>query len=139
MQKNVELTISKAKLLLVEDNDINRAVANALLAPLQGQVDTATNGIEAVEMVQKKQYDMVLMDHYMPEMDGLEATKKIRSMEGQYYQNLPIIAVTADLDEDEEKMFFASGMNDVVEKPMQMASICAIIRKYLPESLIDPA
>ena len=82
-------TAEDAHILLVDDNSLNLLVAQELLKPLQLQIDTAENGKDAVAMVQERHYDLVLMDHMMPVMDGIEATKAIRALPEPQYQNLP--------------------------------------------------
>lgn len=129
-------TAPEAKILIVDDNEINRMVATGLLAPLQMQIDTADSGKKALSMIQEKKYDLVFMDHIMPGMDGVEATRCIRKMEGDYYQNLPIIALTADAMLESQKLFKEASMNDFVAKPIEMAEIVRILLQWLPRDLI---
>jgi len=129
-------TAPDAKILLVDDNEINREVAQALLEPLEMKIDAVSNGKEALDMVQKKEYDLVFMDHFMPVMDGVEATKQIRAMDGDYYQNLPIIALTADAVQGVKEQFLACGMNDFISKPIDVKVTCDKIRLWLPDDLI---
>lgn len=129
-------TAPEAKILIVEDNLINQEVAMALLEPFEIQIEIANNGQEALDMVQKNKYDLVLMDHFMPVMDGVEATIKIRELEGEYYQKLPILALTADAVEGVKEEFIRAGMNDFVSKPINLVLICKKIREWLPNELI---
>ena len=129
-------TAPEAKILIVEDNLINQEVAMALLEPFELQIEIANNGQEALDMVQQKKYDLVLMDHFMPVMDGVEATIKIRELEGEYYQKLPILALTADAVQGVKEEFIKAGMNDFVSKPINLALICKKIREWLPKELI---
>ena len=76
-----------AHILLVDDNDLNLVVAKDLLKPLQMQIDTAENGMQAVDLVQRNHYDLVLMDHMMPVMDGIVATKTIRELPDEKYKS----------------------------------------------------
>lgn len=126
-----------AKILLVDDNEMNRKVAVGLLEPLQMQIDTAINGKNALSMIQKKEYDLVFMDHMMPVMDGVEATRSLRAMEGEYYQKLPVIALTANAMKEAQQLFLEAGMNGFVSKPIQMKQICRVIREWLPQDLIE--
>lgn len=127
----------EASILLVDDNEMNRIVAVSLLEPIQMQIDLAEDGKEAVEKIMQKRYDLVLMDHMMPVMDGIEATKAVRSMEGEYYQSLPIIALTANAMSDARKKFVEAGMNDFVAKPIELKEVCAKIKHWLPEEKIQ--
>lgn len=129
-------TAPEAKVLLVDDNNINREVALALLEPFEMQIDMAENGQEALDMVQKETFDLVFMDHFMPVMDGVEATKKIRGMGSAYCQNLPIIALTADAVQGVREEFLSVGMNDFVSKPISMTDMAHAIRKWLPEEKV---
>ncbi|MBQ7925768.1 MAG: response regulator [Lachnospiraceae bacterium] len=129
----------EAQILLVDDNSMNRKVALRLLEPLQLQIDTAEDGRQALEMIGQKQYHMVLMDHMMPVMDGIEATRLLRQKEEAYYQNLPVIALTANAMKEAEKLFYEAGMNGFVAKPIEMKEICRVIRKWLPRQLVLPA
>lgn len=129
-------TLPQAHILLVDDNEINREVAEALLEPFEMHIDAVSNGQEALDMVQKNHYDLVFMDHYMPVMDGVEATKRIRSLPDPYYQNLPILALTADAVQGVKEEFLAAGMNDFVSKPIAMKDISSALRKFIPEEKI---
>ena len=126
-------TAPEAKILLADDTKVNRKVAKALMEPFKMQIDIAHNGQEAFEKVQEKKYDLVLMDHFMPVMDGVEATEKIRALEGEYYKNLPIIALTADAVQGVREKFLAAGMNDFVSKPIPMKDLAKVLRDWLPE------
>ena len=127
-----------AKVLLVDDNQMNIKVAKGLLLPLKLQIDTACNGKEAVEMVQKKQYDIVLMDHMMPVMDGIEATKNIRELGDDIYISLPIIALSANATKEAQEMFIREGMNDFVAKPIVYEEIRGCIYKWLSDEIKEP-
>lgn len=129
-------TAPDAHILLVDDNTMNLMVAQDLLKPLQMQIDTAENGRQAVEMVQQKQYDLVLMDHMMPVMNGTEAARAIRALPEPQYQKLPIIALTANAMTDARKEFTDAGMNGFVAKPIIFRNICNEIRKWLPDNLV---
>ena len=126
----------EARVLLVDDNDMNLMVAKALLEPLKMQIETAKNGAEAVSMVKTRQYDLVLMDHMMPVMDGIEATREIRKLSDETYQVLPIIALTANAMVDARKEFEEAGMNGFVAKPIEFAQICRELYRWLPKHLV---
>jgi len=118
------------KILLVEDNEINREVAVDILAKSQVKIDTAENGIEAVNLVRSRDYELILMDIQMPEMDGLEATRIIRQFKTK--QELPILAMTANVFEEDKAACLDAGMVDFVAKPVDPENLFGKIIKWLP-------
>jgi two-component system, sensor histidine kinase and response regulator len=120
------------RVLLVEDNAINREVAVRMLEDAGVAVDIAINGIEAVQKVASGNYDMVFMDIQMPEMDGFEATRNIRS--DSAYARLPIIAMTAYAMSGDRERCMAAGMNDHISKPFNPENLYEICGKWLPAS-----
>ncbi len=131
-----EFTAPEARILIADDNEINREVAVLLLEPFDMQIDMAENGEEALNMIRERHYDLVFMDHWMPVMNGVEATKALRKLEGEYYQKLPVIALTADAMEEARKEFYEAGMNDFVAKPIEMKEICMALKAWLPKECI---
>ncbi len=137
--------LSHLQLLLVEDNPLNQEVALAMLAHFGINVDLATNGATAVQMVQHKRYDLVLMDVQMPVMDGLAATRAIRKLPG--HNTLPIVAMTANAMVSDRDACIAAGMNDHLGKPIDVDRLLAKIVKWtnakgtltLPEQAQAPA
>lgn len=139
ISKNVykcEYVAPNAHVLVVEDNEINQIVLQAILEPLKIQLDFAENGKEALEMIKNKKYQVILMDHYMPVMDGVETTIEIRNMEDQYYREIPIIALTADAVEGTKEQFYKIGMNDFLTKPVEMKKICKTLQEWIPSEYI---
>ncbi len=132
----MNFTAPQAQILIVDDNEMNLKVAKGLLQPLQMNIDTASSGKTALEMVQSKQYHIVFMDHMMPVMDGVETTQKMRALEDTYIQNMPIIALTANAVMGAREIFKEAGMNDFVAKPIELKDICSKIRAWLPHELI---
>lgn len=126
-----------AQILIVDDNEMNLKVARGLLQPLQMDIDTASSGKEAIEMVQRRKYHIVFMDHMMPVMDGVETTQKIRELEDAYIQSMPIIALTANAVMGAREIFKQAGMNDFVPKPIELKNICSKIRAWLPKELVQ--
>ena len=126
----------EAEILIVDDNELNLKVAKGLLEPLQMKIEVAISGKQALEMVRKKQYHLIFMDHMMPEMDGVETTEEIRRLPGEYFASVPIIALTANAVVDARKQFEEAGMVDFVAKPIEMKEIMAKIRKWLPKELV---
>ena len=117
------------RILLAEDNPANQRVIRAILRSAGLQVDLASNGQEAVEAVGKLPYDIVLMDISMPLMDGMEATRAIRDMEGVNSQ-VPIVALTAHALKGDRERFIASGMNDYLTKPIDKSAILRCIYRW---------
>jgi len=127
MAKNHPLHI-----LLAEDNAVNQKLALRLLQQMGYRADVASNGIEAVESVQRQAYDVVLMDVQMPEMDGLDATRTIRKL--QIEQQPRIVAMTANAMQGDREMCLAAGMNDYVSKPIRVAELSEALLKAATES-----
>lgn len=125
-----------ARILLVDDNKPNQFVACELLKPLQLQIDTADDGRQAVAMIQRYHYDLVLMDHMMPVMDGIEATKAVRALDDDEYRRLPIIALTANAMVDAKPEFEKAGMNGFVAKPINFNAICRQLLRWLPKDKV---
>jgi len=124
--------ISNALILLVEDNMINQKVALSILEGLGYHLDVASNGLEAIQALEKKAYDLVLMDIQMPEMDGFEATKIIRDKHSNVLDHdLPIIAMTAHAMSGYKEICIKAGMNDYVTKPIQPDKLTKVINRYL--------
>jgi len=124
-----------AEILIVDDNVINLTVAEGLLKPLQMKIEKAISGKQAVEMISAKKYDLVFMDHMMPEMDGVETTRVIRRFHPEY-EKLPIIALTANAVSGTKEMFIEEGMNDFIAKPIEMRTMLAKLRAWLPKEKI---
>ncbi len=124
-----------AKILVADDNEINRMVVEEMLKPYGMHIDTAVNGRQAVDMVQQEKYDIVFMDHIMPEMDGIEAVKAIRELEGDYYKEIPVIALTANAAEEQKKEYIQAGMDGYICKPVSIEEISSKIRKLIPDKI----
>ncbi len=126
-------TAPDCKLLIVDDNLVNLKVAEGLLKPYKFTIDTAENGEQAVEKIKENRYDLVFMDHMMPVMDGIDATIAVRAMKGDYFQNIPIIALTANAIVGTREIFIKEGMNDFVAKPIKIAALNEVLTKWLPK------
>ncbi len=133
---NITFTAPTAKILVVDDNAINITIAEGLLAPMQMNVDSALSGPEAIEKIRNEKYDIVLMDHMMPEMDGVDATQIIRN-EIAGPDELVIIALSANVIEESRKLFLEAGMNDFIAKPVEIKEMVAKIKKWLPKEKIE--
>ena len=120
-------------LLVVEDIEINREILIALLENTGLAIDCAENGKEALEIIEKdpEKYDIVLMDLQMPEMDGLEATRRIRALPVRRRGKLPIIAMTANVFKSDVEKCLAAGMDDHLGKPLDIDRLFKMLRKYI--------
>jgi CheY-like chemotaxis protein len=118
-----------ARVLVAEDNFINREVALALLCAAGLQVDLAVDGAIALEKARQQSYDLVLMDMHMPEMDGLRATRALRAV--PELRSLPILALTAHAYDEDRAACLAAGMNDFVSKPVQPQALYATLLEWL--------
>jgi len=133
-----------ARILLVEDNPINSEVAVALLSHVGLLVDTAENGLEAIEMIGANPYRLILMDVQMPECDGLEATRRIRAMSGSgnsiaaRNSGVPILAMTANVFEDDRRACLEVGMNALISKPVKPEKLYATTAKWLRNEKDEP-
>ncbi len=130
--EDFEFVAPEAEILIVDDNAINLTVAEGLLQPVQMKIDTALSGKEAMEKISEKIYDLVFMDHMMPEIDGVEVTRLIRRFHPEY-ENVPIIALTANAVSGTKEMFISEGMNDFVAKPIELRTILSKLRTWLPK------
>jgi CheY-like chemotaxis protein len=123
---------------LVEDNDINQFVARGLLGQLGIAPETAKNGRDALALLEKSDFDLVLMDCQMPEMDGFEATRRIRSPNApDRYRNVPVIALTASALEDDVDRCLAAGMNGHLAKPFTPAKLQQALLQFLPPRCVQ--
>ena len=128
-----KFTAPNAHVLVVDDSKVNIRVVEGLLQEYQIKVSYATSGQEALKIIEKMCFDFVFMDHMMPEMDGIETMHRIRDKVGNYYQKVPIIALTANALPGNREMFLEEGFNDFVAKPMEMSVLERVLRRNLPE------
>lgn len=126
-----QLALKDAKVLLVEDNEINQKIVILSLNKRVNQIDVAANGKEALEMFGLKQYDLILMDIMMPVMDGITATKKIREIESTTNKRVPIIAITANALAGDRDNCMAAGVDDYIAKPFQADVLAKMMKNLL--------
>jgi CheY-like chemotaxis protein/HPt (histidine-containing phosphotransfer) domain-containing protein len=125
----------RARVLLVEDNEVNQAVAQRMLEALGCRVLLAGNGREALDACARSHFDLVLMDCQMPEMDGYTATAELRSREAGTGRRIPIVALTANALKGDRERCLAAGMDDFLTKPFQRERLAATLSRWLPRSL----
>ena len=130
---NLDASIEELRVLVVDDNLLNRKLACAILKNHELEFDIAENGKIAYDLFMKRKYDMILMDIQMPIMNGIESTLKIREFEREWNISspIPIIAVTAFAMENDKKNCFDAGMNDFIAKPYRAEKLVAIMSRFI--------
>lgn len=128
-KKEKYTTLRGARILLVEDNDINQQIGSEMLSSLGAVVDIAANGVEALEKVERSQYDIILMDLQMPLMDGMEATRLMRAR--SELAEVPIIAMTADAMKGVKEKVLEQGMNAYITKPFEPSQLYAVLQRFM--------
>lgn len=127
----------EAHILIVDDSLVNLTVASGLLEPLKMKIDTSQSAADAIEKIHYAKYDLIFMDHMMPEVDGVEATHIIRRLVPSY-NDVPIIALTANAIGSAREMLIREGMDDFVAKPIDLKIVISKLRKWLPAEKIIP-
>ena len=126
----IRFTIPQTRLLVVDDITTNLKVAEGLLAPYYATVDTCLSGMAAIELVKHQNYDLIFMDHMMPEMDGIEAAAQIRALKGE---QIPIVALTANAVSGVREMFMEKGFSDFLAKPIDISKLDEILARWIPK------
>jgi CheY-like chemotaxis protein len=131
----IRITAPDARALIVDDIATNLRVAAELMAPYGLKIDTCLSGNSAIEMVKQNKYDIVFMDHMMPEMDGIAATGAIRALgeNDAYYRKLPVIMLTANAVSGQREMFLENGIDDFLPKPIEVRHLNDILEKWIPK------
>ncbi|MDR2697840.1 MAG: response regulator [Holophagales bacterium] len=129
--EKVNFIVPDFRVLVVDDIEMNLKVAKGFLAPYRIKTDVCLTGKEAIELVEKRNYDLVLMDHMMPDMDGFETVAAIRAL-GERFEKLPIAAFTANVFIEAQESFLKNGFNDFLPKPLEMANLNRLIEKWAP-------
>lgn len=125
-----------ARVLVVEDNILNQEVLEGILTIFGITPIFANTGVECIELLNERKFDLIFMDIVMPEMDGFETTSKIRNSQKEY-SDIPIVAITGKNENDEVKRCFKVGMNDFLNKPIQIELVSNILRDYLYSFIIE--
>ncbi len=128
------------KILITDDNSINQLIIKEFLikSPWHISIDMADNGLEAIKKVKNGHYDLIFMDAQMPELDGVEATKKIREMEKEFGIHTPIIALTAAAFKSDRDKFLSAGMDDYIPKPVSRDTLYRVLEKFLYKPKREP-
>ena len=124
-----------AEVLVVDDHELNLKVACGLLGLSKIEAKTASSGKEAITTVQQNNFDLVFMDHKMPDMDGIETVAHIRKL-GRDYESLPIVALTASAIQGADKLFLSNGFNDFIAKPIDLQRLNEALLQWLPSNKI---
>ena len=132
IQSILRIKAPSARVLIVDDNRMNIRVVEGLLQEYELQVSYALSGIEALELLETKEYDLVFLDHMMPGMDGVETLHHIRKKSDPYYKNLPVIALTANAIAGAREMFLREGFNDFVPKPIESSVLLRALKRHIP-------
>ena len=130
-QEKNALTAPNARLLVVDDNRMNRKVFISLLKKTQMQIDEAESGFECIEKMQNNYYDIVFLDHMMPEMDGIETLKRVKQLDNYPCQFTPVVALTANAIVGAKNQYLSEGFDDFLSKPIVYKELEALIMKYL--------
>ena len=125
-----------AHILVVDDNDMNLMVVTKLLAETKIQIDTASSGAECLRLTQSHHYDCILMDHMMPEMDGIECLHALREQPGGLCQDVPVVALTANAGSDNQLLYKKEGFSGYLAKPVGGALLEAAVLSVLPKKLV---
>jgi len=131
----VGFTAGEASVLVVDDISTNLNVVRGLLLPYKVNITLCKSGKEAIEEITADKYDLVFMDHMMPEMDGIEATARIRAIDpgDPYYKEVPIIALTANAVSGTSEMFLKNSFNDFLSKPIDTVRLNSILERWIPK------
>jgi CheY-like chemotaxis protein/HPt (histidine-containing phosphotransfer) domain-containing protein len=124
------------EVLVVDDNAINLTVALGFLETHNIKADTAASGKQCLRMIGEKRYDLIFMDHMMPEMDGVEVTRHIRKLDDGWCKSVPIIALSANALAGVRDIFISSGMNDFIAKPIDADELNLVLSRWLPAAKI---
>ena len=133
---NNMFTAPEASLLIVDDSKMNLIVEEKLLRGTQIMVDTAVSGADALELTRKKRYDVILMDHFMPKMDGLECFEKIRSQVDGKCTDIPVVVLTANAEAENREVYEKAGFDGYIIKPVSGSTLREALIKYLPKDKI---
>ena len=127
----------EAKILIVDDNEMNRKVAKALLKETLVQVTLCESGQSCLNLLREQKFDLILLDHMMPVMDGIETLRHIKEMEDPDCRSIPVIALTANAISGVRSMYLEAGFDDYLSKPIVGSDLEALLCRYLPQEKIQ--
>lgn len=131
------LLVSKARILVVDDVEMNLKVAQNYLKQTEAMVDLALSGEVCLEMICKEKYDMIFLDHMMPDMDGIETLQRMKQQTAHLNADTPVIALTANAITGAREEYIKAGFTDYLSKPIHEEELMQTLRKYLPEELVE--
>jgi signal transduction histidine kinase/DNA-binding response OmpR family regulator/HPt (histidine-containing phosphotransfer) domain-containing protein len=131
-ERDIRFTAPDARVLIVDDMDANLVVAEGLLAPYAMRIDTCASGEEALALIEVNAYDLVLMDHMMPGMDGMETTRAVRDMPDERCRATPVVALTANAISGMREIFLENGFNDFLSKPIDIPRLDELLKRWIP-------
>ena len=134
---DVNITTHDVNILVVDDNEMNRVIARELIKDINIQVDDVSSGKEALEMIKNKHFDIIILDHRMPEMTGVEVLEHILADRNHMNVGVPVIIMTADVATDQKEMFMEKGFTDYIAKPIIVQQYIKTLLKYIPKEKID--
>ncbi len=137
-QYTVKFTAPKAQILVVDDTAVNLTVFKSLLNKTKIQIDTADNGNECVSLYKKKHYDIIFLDHMMPDKDGIETIKEMKECSGTPNDKTPIICLTANAVAGMRKVYIEAGFDDYLTKPIDTDRLENMLLMYLPKDMVEP-
>ena len=130
-----KFTAEDARILVVDDNEANLKVAQGLMGKYKLQIVTCSSGKETIELLSNdRNFDILFIDHMMPEMDGVELTGIIRGMEDEFFKTVPIVALTANAIKGVSEMFLANGFSDYMTKPIDIGVLAKVLNRWIPDS-----
>ena len=138
-ENEIQIEIPDANILVVDDVDMNIQVVKGMLKRTHATIDTAFSGAECLEMIRVKHYDLILLDHMMPEMDGIETFERLKGSSDHKNADTPVIILTANAVVGAKEMYLEKGFTDYLSKPIRRNELIAMLRKYLPINLQSKA
>lgn len=135
--KEVDVEIPDAWILVVDDTPLNLKVISKFLAKSKAKISCATSGERMLELIQENAYDMIFLDHMMPNMDGIEALKEAKKLENSKCVNTPVVALTANAIVGAKEMYLEAGFDDYLSKPVKMEELYEMLIKHLPKEKVS--